>query len=537
MEEQVLYGLVASKGIAVGPLVHWSHSLVCNRCAGNETEEEILLNASIATAHTEVTALMATLDEISAEIMEFQQAMFEDEDFLHPVKIAIKQGVAADAAWRQMCDAEIRDYANSDSEYLAARVDDLRDIRDRVLRIISGGQTHGNQDLAPGGVVFAQDLTPSEFLAFDWQHLSGAALRSGSPTSHVSILARARGIPLVVGLKAPPLSEMNGTQCVLDAVAGRLIIAPSQQTLMQVKTVKSGLNATSAKADSLRNQPAVSADGVAVKVMINVDNPSALKDMDVANCDGIGLFRTEFLIEGNTLPDEEAQLAIYKQVLSWAEGKPVTIRTFDAGGDKPVPGLSLPDESNPFLGVRGVRLSLTMPEIFKTQLRALVRANEGGNLKIMIPMVTVPAEMAQVKALLDEVCNGLKDYNRPQLGMMIEVPATALTAMEFDTDFFSIGSNDLIQYTMAAARDNPAVSYLAQADNPAINALITHTIKVANTKNIEVSLCGDMASNEDHTARLLQMGLRIFSVSPALLGHVKLAISSATSGGLKDEQS
>jgi len=532
LEEQVLYGLVASEGIAVGPLMHWSHTLVYNRTAGSVSEEEILLNASIVTARNEVTALIATLDEMSAEIMEFQLAMLEDEDFLQPVATAIKQGVATDAAWRQVCDAEIRDYADSDSEYLAARVDDLRDIRDRVLRIIAGRPAGDRQDLPAGGVVFAQDLKPSEFLAFDWKRLSGAALRSGSPTSHVSILARARAIPLLVGIKAPPLSEMNGIECVIDAVAGRLVVAPSPQTLKQVQTVKSGIDAISAKADRLRNQPAATADGVSVKVMINVDNPSVLDDMDVADCDGIGLFRTEFLIEGNTLPDEEAQLAIYKQVLGWAQGKPVTIRTFDAGGDKPVPGMSLENETNPFLGVRGVRLSLMMPEIFKTQLRALVRANGAGNLKIMVPMVTLPAEMIRVNALLDEVCEGLEDCNRPQLGMMVEIPAAALTAADFDTDFFSIGSNDLIQYTMAAARDNPAVAHLAQAGNPAVNALIAQTIKVAKGKNIEVSLCGDMASSEEHTARLLQNGLAVFSVSPALLGRVKLAISTATSTGI-----
>lgn len=531
MSELVLKGVIGADGIAVGPLVHWRQMQALDRVPGSSTEERKIFNASIATARTEISTLMQGLDEVAFEIMEFQLAMLEDDDFLAPVLEEITQGLAADVAWEHLCAAEIQEYVESGSEYLAERVDDLRDIRDRVLRAMAGATTTEAQPFVQGGIIFTQDLTPSQFLAFDWDILGGLAIRGGSPTSHVSILARARGVVLLVGVVAPSLKEMNGVLCVLDAEKGQLILAPSEQTQKDIKATQTSVDARNTKANKMRKLNAITTDGQQIKMLINIDTPQNLEGVNVEDCDGIGLFRTEFLIEGSTIPDEDTQVKIYRSILTWARGRPVTIRTFDAGGDKPVPGVSRPSESNPFLGLRGVRLSLSMPEVFKTQLRAMVRANDDGNLKIMVPMVSVPAEMAAVKALLDEVCASLGDHNRPPLGMMVEVPAAALTAASFDADFFSIGSNDLVQYTMAAARDNPTVSHLANGDNPAVLALIAQTIAAANAKGIEVSLCGDMASDEKHTQNLLKCGLRVFSVSNALLGRVKMAISSATSQG------
>lgn len=530
MNEQVYNAQVASEGIAVGPLVHWIDTLVCNRKAGDVTHERAVFVTSLTTARSEVSELLENLDELASEIMEFQLAMLEDEDFYQPAEVAIDHGIPADVAWQQLCDAEIRNYAESGSEYLAARVDDLRDIRDRVLRAFCGDKVDMGE-LPEGGIVFAQDLTPSSFLAFDWDRLGGAVIRGGSPTSHVAILARARGVALLVGVTAPSLRDMNGCKAVLDSTGARLVLTPSDATCATLAQAKRDLSTLNGEADAMRAYPAVTASGEAVKVLINIDNLEALADIDVAECDGIGLFRTEFLIEGASLPDEDTQLARYTKVLDWAKGKPVTIRTFDAGGDKPVAGFTHDGETNPFLGVRGVRLSLTLPKIFKTQLRALVRANVDGNLKIMVPMITTPAEMTQVRMLFNEVCDELMPKHRPALGMMIEVPAAALMAADFDADFFSIGSNDLVQYTMAAARDNAAVAYLADASSPAVRALIEMTINAGRDIGIEVSLCGDMASNENHTKTLLESGLRVFSVSNALLGRVKLAISTINLSG------
>jgi phosphotransferase system enzyme I (PtsI) len=271
-----------------------------------------------------------------------------------------------------------------------------------------------------------------------------------------------------------------------------------------------------------------------VRVLVNIDDPAIIETIAPETCDGVGLTRTEFLFQ-TRLPDEATQLAFYRRLLDWAGGRPVTIRTLDAGGDKPVPGLTLP-EDNPFLGVRGVRLSLARPEVFRVQLRALARAAAGaaGRLKVMVPMVTVPAELDRVREMLATEVVALRADGiaaaMPPVGMMVEVPAAALTAEAFAADFYSIGSNDLIQYVTASARDNAAVARLADPRNPAVAELIARTVAAGETRGVEVSLCGDMASSPDLAATLLRAGVRVFSVAPAQVGVVKQAIGAVGAG-------
>jgi len=260
-----------------------------------------------------------------------------------------------------------------------------------------------------------------------------------------------------------------------------------------------------------------------------VADPGALDGLSPEICDGIGLTRTEFLFSGGVLPDEETQLAVYRRVIEWADGRPVVIRTLDAGGDKPIAGVTSDGESNSFLGLRGVRLSLINPAFFRVQLRALLRAARFGDLKIMIPMVSAPEEMVQVRLQLakarDELRARGEDFGDPAVGMMVEVPAAALTAEDFEADFYSIGSNDLIQYTLAAARDNPAVAGLAAGRNRAVLELISRTVAAGRALGREVSLCGAMASEPEHIGDLLDTGLRTLSVAPAMTGLIKLAVS------------
>jgi phosphotransferase system enzyme I (PtsI) len=275
--------------------------------------------------------------------------------------------------------------------------------------------------------------------------------------------------------------------------------------------------------------PALTASGEPVKVMINVTGLAELKDLDPTSVDGIGLMRTEFLFQSREkLPTEEEQYQIYKRMVEWAAGKPVTIRTLDAGGDKPIAGLTQPGDSNPFLGVRGVRLSLRHPKIFHAQLRALARAAAVGNLKVMIPMVTVPEEFDCCRRLFEKAFEELRNEDRearlPPLGMMVEVPAAALTIEDFKADFFSIGSNDLIQYVMAASRDEPQLADLARASR-AVFELIGRVVGHAARSGREASLCGDLAGDPKQVAALLDRGLRIFSVAPGALGPVKAAIA------------
>lgn len=283
-------------------------------------------------------------------------------------------------------------------------------------------------------------------------------------------------------------------------------------------------------------EPAVTRDGVAIKVMINVAEPEELDRLDPAICDGIGLVRTEFLFgRGSGLPDEETQYRAYRRFAEWAAPKPVVLRTLDAGGDKPVAGLTIEGESNPFLGTRGIRLSLARPEIFRVQLRAMARAATHGNVRVMLPMVTIPEEIDRAAALLDAAVAELESEGvpcvRPPLGIMVEVPAVAITPALFaKAAFFSIGSNDLTQYVTAAARDIAAVSSLNDPGHPAVINLIGQVVMAGAMLRIDVSLCGDMGGDPAHLPMLIAAGLRSVSVAPPLVGRAKRAIASIDAG-------
>jgi phosphotransferase system enzyme I (PtsI) len=293
-------------------------------------------------------------------------------------------------------------------------------------------------------------------------------------------------------------------------------------------------NAARAAADAGRFEPAVTADGRRIAVLLNVNEPEDLVSLDPAICDGIGLVRTEFLFDAaKGLPDEDTQYAAYRRILEWAKGKPVTIRTLDAGGDKPIAGLTAERESNPFLGLRGIRLSLARPEVFRVQLRALSRAAVHGELKLMLPMIAVPSELDSAGAMLDAEYTALRaqgiDCARPPLGIMVEVPAAALCAEDFGAAFYSIGSNDLTQYTMAAARDVGAVADLNDTGNPAVLELIARTVEVGRKRGVDVSLCGDAAADIRLTKLLLSTGLATFSVAPFAVARLRAAIKTVSS--------
>ena len=527
--EQILTGTPASGDIAIGHILVLEADRVRGREPGSADDERALLKRACAVAEADLERLMAGEDELAGEILEFQVALLDDDDLTGPIFQLIADGTSADKAWTDSLDREIAEYRSSGDDYMSARAEDLLDLKRRVLRHIHEDDT-GAQDTADDGILVADLLTPSMFLEQDWDKLAGAALLGGSPTSHVAILARARNINLVVGLEADLGSLHSGSVAVLDAEGGTLVSDPSAETLKRAQCRLAAAKADKASADAFMTKRAATADGEAVAVMINVDDPSLLDNHSPDICDGIGLTRTEFLFEGGSLPNEDRQYAVYRQILDWAGDRPVTIRTLDAGGDKPIPDVTIDGETNPFLGVRGIRLSLAKKELLRTQLRALARAAVHGHLKIMVPMVTVPRELAEVREMMAQVVGDLAaegvPHTSPQIGMMVEVPAAALTAGSFDADFYSIGSNDLIQYTMAAARDNAAVANLAEATNPAVLELIARTVSAATARGVEVSLCGDMASEPELIGALLDSGLRTLSVAPAQVGRVKRAVNS-----------
>jgi len=313
-----------------------------------------------------------------------------------------------------------------------------------------------------------------------------------------------------------------------DGDAGALIVDPDPEERADYER-RLAEQSQAREAASSFSGPVVTANGEPVRLMINVTGLAELRDMDPSKVDGIGLMRTEFLFQGREkLPTEEEQYRIYRQMAEWAAGKPVTIRTLDAGGDKPIAELTEPGDLNPFLGVRGVRLSLKRLDVFRLQLRALARAAVAGNLKVMIPMVTVPEELDRSRELfglaIDELRGEGYEAAMPPLGMMVEVPAAALAIEDFNADFYSIGSNDLIQYVMAASRDEPQLADLARPSRVVFN-LIGHVVDHANRRGREASLCGDLAGDPQQVASLLDQGLRSFSVAPGALGPVRAAIA------------
>lgn len=522
-----LSGQIASGGVAAGPLhIEWQNTDL-ELMQGTPDEESDLLAGAIDAASAGLAALMAAQDdEEAAEMLEFQLAMIEDDALSEPARDAIEAGAAAATAWRETMNAQIDDYAKSDDPYFRARSADLTDLSDRVMRHIAGNPE--TIAVPHGAVLHGEDLTPSRFLETDWSKGGGIALAAGSVSSHVAILARARGVPMLVGLGR--MADRDGETVVLDAEAGRLILSPSAEVLRHAEERHTAGAAEREANAKFLDGPAITADGNRILIMINAEQPEGLAAADPTHCDGIGLVRTEFLFgAGPELPDEDTQCTTYRRFLDWTRDRPVTIRTLDAGGDKPIAGLTPGGEGNPFLGVRGLRLSLQRPEILRVQLRALARAAIAGNLKIMLPMVTTPAEFAAGRSMLQDCVADLEESGvpavLPPLGMMVEVPAAALAISAFDADFYSIGSNDLIQYTTAASRDNSAVAALYDSLNPAVLELIGRVVDHGRVTGKEVSLCGDMATEPDGLAALLERGLSTISVPPAALAAVKAAIT------------
>ena len=516
-------GRSAAPGIALGPLVRLAPAKHEARQYRSAAEEHQALVDALAASNADLTALVREVGDDDAEaILSFQIALLEDDNLAAPAFALIAGGEVANRAWSAALALQIASYDGANDPYFRARASDLRDLRDRVLRHLAG---EADQTVPSGVIVAVDDMPPSTFLATDWRN-GGLVLRRGSPSSHVAILARSRGVPMIVGVDIDHLE--HGTDALLDADAGLLIVDPDTNMRASFSQRRAEQSKARQAAASFSG-PALTATGELVRVMINVTGLAELEGLDPAHVDGIGLMRTEFLFQGREkLPTEEEQYQIYKRMLEWAAGRPVTIRTLDAGGDKPIEGLTQPGDMNPFLGVRGVRLSLRHLDVFRAQLRALARAAVAGNLKVMIPMVTVPEELDRCRTLLEQALEELRREGReaqlPPLGMMVEVPAAALTIEDFNADFLSIGSNDLIQYVTAASRDEPQLADLARPSRAVFN-LIGHVVDYADSSGRETSLCGDLAGDPGQVAALLDQGLRIFSVAPGAVGPVKAAIA------------
>ena len=540
--------VVASPGLAIGILhlpapIGPANSDLTARRPGDADLERVAFDAAVARTIDRLRALAGSAGGLGRDVIGFQISLLEDEEFIGPIQGVIDAGSAADRAWLDHLAGEIADCESAPTAYLRERAADLRDLRERVAMALADDADAGpdvgactdagpDPDVWPGPyVVIADELTPSRFLELDRSRVVAVATRSGSVAGHAAMLARAHGLPMLVQLACDASELKPGTEAIVDAEKGRLVLAPPHAVRERYSLRIEARRTRAREAAKHASRPARTRAGVRVQVLVNVGDPAELAAVDPSHCDGIGLARTEFLFHGTDgLPGERTQIERYRRLVAWAGGRPVTVRTLDAGGDKPVPGLTIEGESNPFLGLRGVRLSLSRPEVLATQLRALARVAAGAEVKVMLPMVTNPEEIDQVRRLLESEVRALRaagiEAAAPRLGMMVEVPAAALTVERFDADFFSIGTNDLAQYVLAAGRDSAAVADLLDPLHPAVVELISRVADAGARTGREVSVCGEMAARPECLHALLEAGVRVLSVPPAALASTKAALAA-----------
>ncbi len=534
MGETRLRGVGAAPGIAIGRAQNLDRSLKAppRQTTGTPEEERVMLQRAMGAALAELERLAADSEPDEAEMLAFQLAMLEDDELIKPILAVIAGGASGVQAWRTVLTVEAGSYADSSDAIFAARAADLNDIRDRVLRLLSPTAAPAAPDIAGSIVLVGSDLPLSRFLETDWSRGGAVALADGSPMGHVAMLARSRGIPMVVGIGDLP-SGIDGRRVLVNGLDGTVVVEPSLKTrrLLSESRMESSGSATLIMARS--TDIAVTADGTRISVMLNVNDVGDLGRMDPVRCDGIGLVRTELLFHGrNGLPSEDEQYTTYRHLLSWADGRPVVVRTLDVGGDKPSLDFGAHEASRSPLGLRGLRLSLREPVPFRLQLRALARAAAYGDLRVILPMVTIPEELAAAREILDTVMADLMDAKvsarRPALGMMVEVPASAIAIDQFDyADFFSIGSNDLTQYVMAAGREIGSVSGLADPLSTAVIRLIEGVARMGRKSRREVHLCGDAAADTRCIEAMLRAGIRSLSVDPNAVDRTIGAVMAA----------
>ncbi|MDI3412369.1 phosphoenolpyruvate--protein phosphotransferase [Bacillus sonorensis] len=474
------------------------------------------------------------LGEDKAEIFSAHLLVLSDPELLNPIKDKIKSdSVNAEFALKETADMFVSMFESMDNEYMKERAADIRDVTKRVTGHLLGVEIPNPSLISEEVIIVSGDLTPSDTAQLNRRFVKGFTTDIGGRTSHSAIMARSLEIPAVVGTKAVTKEIQNGVTVIVDGINGDVIIDPSQDVISQYEQKHQKFLEQKAEWAKLVNEPTVTNDGHHVELAANIGTPDDVKGVLENGGEAVGLYRTEFLYMGrDQLPTEEEQFDAYKTVLERMGGKSVVVRTLDIGGDKELPYLELPKEMNPFLGYRAIRLCLDEQEIFRTQLRALLRASTYGNLKIMFPMIATVNEFRQAKAVLLEEKEKLQAEGHQvsddiEVGMMVEIPATAVIADQFakEVDFFSIGTNDLIQYTMAADRMNEQVSYLYQPYNPAILRLITLVIEAAHKEGKWVGMCGEMAGDEIAIPILLGLGLDEFSMSATSILPARTQIS------------
>lgn len=470
--------------------------------------------------------------EMNAQIFEVHQMMLEDDDYNDSVCNMIRaQEINAEYAVATTGDNFAKMFAEMEDDYFRARSADIKDISERVLSILNGNQQSSNLGDEPV-ILVAEDLAPSETVQMDKSKLAAFVTRLGSANSHTAILARTMGIPALIGVTIR--EEWNGKLAVVDGVEGKIIVEPDEDVLAEYQKKLTAEQEQKELLLQLKGKENVTKSGQKINLYANIANASDLAAVLKNDAGGIGLFRSEFLyLEKDELPTEEEQFQAYRQVAETMAGKKVIIRTLDIGADKKVDYLNLGTEENPALGYRAIRICLEQPDIFKTQLRALFRASNYGNISIMYPMITSLQEIHDIKAIVNEVKQELRDAGVPfgevEEGIMIETPAAAVMSdvLAEEVDFFSIGTNDLTQYTLAIDRQNPRLDRFFDAHSEAVLRLIELVVKNAHNAGIWAGICGELGADMELTERFLAMGMDELSVSPGCILPLRKKIREA----------
>ncbi|GEP85061.1 phosphoenolpyruvate-protein phosphatase [Staphylococcus piscifermentans] len=542
-------GIAASDGVAIAKAyLLVEPDLSFDNEPVTDTDAEVAkFNGALNKSKVELTKIKENAEKQlgadKAAIFEAHLLVLDDPELIQPIEDKIKnENVNAAQALTDISNQFITIFESMDNEYMAERAADIRDVSKRVLAHILGVDLPNPSIIDESVVIIGNDLTPSDTAQLNKQYVQGFVTNIGGRTSHSAIMSRSLEIPAVVGTKSITEEVEAGDTIIVDGMTGDVLINPSDEVIAEYQEKRDNFFKDKKELQKLRDAESVTADGHHVELAANIGTPNDLPGVIENGAEGIGLYRTEFLYMGrDQMPTEEEQFEAYKTVLESMEGKRVVVRTLDIGGDKELPYLDLPEEMNPFLGYRAIRLCLAQPEIFRPQLRALLRASVFGKLNIMFPMVATLQEFRDAKALLEEERANLKNEGYEvaddiELGIMVEIPSTAALADVFakEVDFFSIGTNDLIQYTMAADRMSERVSYLYQPYNPAILRLVKQVIEASHAEGKWTGMCGEMAGDQTAVPLLLGFGLDEFSMSATSILKTRRLIRKLNESDMKE---
>ena len=539
-----LQGIAASDGIAIAKVYTLTEpDLTVTKVTVEDSEKEVsrlddALAASIKDVELIKETALKNLGEEEAQVFDAHLMVLSDPELIGQVKDSITSNkVNAESALKEVTDMFISIFAGmEDNPYMQERAADIRDVSKRILAHLLGVKIPSPATIKDEVIIVAADLTPSDTAQLNRQYVKAFVTDIGGRTSHSAIMARSLEIPAIVGTKEVTSIAKDGDIIIVDGLSGDVFLNPSEEVVAEYRAKAEAFAAQQAEWEKLKDSKTYTKDGHQVELAANIGTPKDLEGVVNNGAEGVGLYRTEFLyMDSHEMPTEEDQFEAYKAVLEGMNGKPVVVRTMDIGGDKELPYLPLPHEMNPFLGYRAIRISLHEPEMFRTQLRALLRASVYGKLRIMFPMIATLNDFRGAKALLEEekaklIAEGVAVSDDIQVGIMIEIPAAAVLAHQFakEVDFFSIGTNDLIQYTMAADRMNERVSYLYQPYNPSILTLIKHVIDSAHKEGKWAGMCGEMAGDQTAVPLLVGLGLDEFSMSASSVLKTRSLIAKLT---------